>query len=113
VVTAADADNPPRDFRTRVHDISGGGVSLLVPPGAESFLAQGIRFAACKLLLPESTPALVSLRVRRNFRISRRIGPSITCAGCEFVDLLPNAQTIIQRYLMRLDRERISRERGE
>ncbi|MCK7594043.1 flagellar brake protein [Pseudomarimonas salicorniae] len=113
VVTPADADNPPRDFRTRIHDISGGGVSLLIPPGSESVLAQGMRFAACKLLLPESPPALVSLRVRRNFRISRRIGPSTTCAGCEYVDLLPNAQTTVQRYLMRLDRERIARVKGE
>lgn len=113
VVAPADADHPPRDFRSRVHDISGGGVSLLVPPGAESVLTPGNHFAGCKLLLPESPPALVSLRVRRNFRAPRRNGPAHTCAGCEFVDLLPNAQTAVQRYLMRLDRERIARERGE
>jgi c-di-GMP-binding flagellar brake protein YcgR len=113
VVTAASADHPPRDFRTRVHDISGGGVSLLVPIGAEDVLTPGAHFAACKLLLPESSPALVTLRVRRSFRVSRRGGPSHVCAGCEFEDLLPNAQTIVQRYLMRLDRERIARERGQ
>lgn len=113
LVTPAGAEHPPRDIRTRVHDISGGGVSLLVPIGAESALEPGAHFAACKLLLPESTPALVTLRVRRNFRVNRRVGPSQTCAGCEFEDLLPNAQTIVQRYLMRLDRERIARERGE
>lgn len=113
VVAPADADNPPRDFRSRVHDVSGGGVSLLIPPGAEDVLTPGNHFAACKLLLPESAPALVSLRVRRNFRAPRRNGPAQTCAGCEFVDLLPIAQTIVQRYLMRLDRERISRERND
>ena len=112
VVSPATADSPPRDLRTRVHDISGGGVSLLVPIGAEDVLTPGAHFAACRLLLPEASPALVSLRVRRNFRVGRRGGPSQVCAGCEFEDLLPNAQTIVQRYLMRLDRERIARERG-
>lgn len=113
VVAPAGPDHPPRDLRTRVHDISGGGLSLLVPIGAESVLVPGAHFAACKLLLPESSPALVSLRVRRNFRLPRRNGPSQTCAGCEYIDQLPNAQTIVQRYLMRLDRERIARERGD
>lgn len=113
VVAPADAENPPREFRTPIHDISGGGVSLLVPIGAEALLTPGERFAACKLLLPECPPALVSLRVRRSFRVNRRNGPSLVCAGCEFIDLLPNAQTTVQRYLMRLDRERIARDRGE
>ena len=113
VVSPPDAENPPRDFRTRIHDISGGGVSLLVPIGAEDLLTPGAHFAACKLMLPEAPPALVTLRVRRSFRVGRRGGPSHVCAGCEFEDLLPNAQTVVQRYLMRLDRERIARERGE
>lgn len=112
IMVPATANQPPHDIRTRVFDISGGGLSLVVPPGDDGILTGGARFAACKLNLPESSPILVGLRVRRNFRVQRRGQLSITCAGCEYVDLAPNAQTVIQRYLMRLDRERIARERG-
>lgn len=112
VMVPATDDHPPREIRTRLNDISGGGVSLFVPPGTESVLTGGAHFPACRLLLPESAPVIVSLRVRRNFRINKRNALSQTCAGCEFLDLLPNAQSVVQRYLVRLDRERILRERG-
>jgi flagellar brake protein len=112
VMVPATANHPPHDIRTRVFDISGGGLSLLVPPGEDGVLTGGARFAACKLSLPESSPILVGLRVRRNFRVQRRGQLSMTCAGCEYLDLTGSAQAVIQRYLMRLDRERIARERG-
>lgn len=109
LMVPATANQPPHDIRTRVHDISGGGLSLVVPPGDDSILTGGARFAACKLSLPESNPIVVGLRVRRNFRVQRRGQLSLTCAGCEYLDLSPSAQSVIQRYLMRLDRERIAR----
>ena len=113
VMVPAGDDHPPRELRTRIYDISGGGVSLFIPPGTDDILTGGANFGACKLLLPEHQPVLVGLRVRRNFRISRRQAISQVCAGCEFVDLRSAAQTTVQRYLMRLDRERIQTEREQ
>lgn len=112
VLVPASENHPPRDLRTRVYDISGGGLSLFVPPNEENVLTGGEHFSNCRLLLPESSPIIVSLRVRRNFRTSRRGAMSQTCAGCEYLNLMPAAQSVIQRYLMRLDRERIAREKG-
>jgi len=112
ILVPADDDHPPRDLRTRVYDISAGGMSLFVPIGEDKVLTGGAHFGACRLMLPDANPILVGLRVRRNFRISRRGAISQTCAGCEYVDLMPAAQSVIQRYLMRLDRERIAREKG-
>lgn len=112
VMVPAGDDFPPRELRTRIYDISGGGVSLFIPTGTDDILTGGAYFSGCKLLLPEQQPVMVNLRVRRKFRISRRQAISQTCAGCEFVDLRSAAQTTVQRYLMRLDRERIQNERG-
>lgn len=111
-ITPPTNDHPPREIRTRIFDISGGGLSLFIPPGAEELLTAGTRFSSARLLLPESTPINVTLRIRRNFRITRRGAMSQVCAGCEYLDLPTSAQSVIQRYLMRLDRERIARERG-
>lgn len=108
----ADAQNPSREIRARVNDVSAGGLSLIVPPGLENTLQPGMRFATCRLALPDSAPVLLSLRIRRLFRAGSRGGSARSCAGCEFVDLSPSAETAIQRYMMKLERERIARERG-
>lgn len=113
LLVPARQDSPPRDIRTRVFDISGGGLSLFVPPGSDDVLTGGERFSGCRLTLPEHPPIQVNLRVRRNFRIGRKQAISQTCAGCEYLDLAPSAQIVIQRYLMRLDRERIARDKRE
>lgn len=109
LLVGADENSPSRELRARVYDISAGGLSLLIPQGEEGVLALGTRFNTCRLTLPESNPAIVSVRVRRKFRSAGRGGQS--CAGCEFVDLMPAAENIIQRYLMRLERERVARSR--
>lgn len=111
VLVPADEDMPPHEFRTRVNDISIGGLSLVIPFGEEAAMAPGARFGTCRLLLPETPPVTISLRVRRLFRAGHRSGASKGCAGCEYVDLPSAAETAIQRYMMRLERERIARER--
>lgn len=113
VMVPAGDDHPPRELRTRLYDISGGGVSLFIPQGTDDILTGGAHFGACKLLLPEHQPVLVGLRVRRKFRVGRRQAVSSICAGCEFIDLRSTAQTTVQRYLMRLDRERIQTDREQ
>jgi len=112
LLVPADEDHPPRDLRTRIFDISAGGLSVFVPIGEEKALASGARFTSSKLMLPESSPIPLGLRVKRVFRINRRGVMSQTCAGCEYINLSAVAQSTIQRYLMRLDRERILREKG-
>ncbi len=111
IVAPATENHPAHDLRARVNDISAGGLSLIVPPGEEATLVAGTRFAACRLMLPDTAPVLLGLRVRRLFRIGHRSGLARSCAGCEFVNLSAAAQTAIQRYMMRLERERIARER--
>jgi len=106
LLSTGDDTGPPRQIRTRVNDISAGGLSLVIPYGEEAALAPGARFATCQLMLPDNPPVLIGLRVRRLFRASK------PCAGCEYLSLSTSAQTAIQRFMMRLERERIARERS-
>jgi flagellar brake protein len=101
------------EFRARVNDISVGGLSMVIPPGEELAVTPGARFGICRLQLPDNPPVLIGLQVRRLFRAGARSGVSRSCAGCEFVDISPAAETAIQRFMMKLERERIARERGE
>jgi flagellar brake protein len=113
VLVPGDNEVRRHEFRTRINDISVGGLSMVIPPGEENAVVPGARFGICRLALPEAEPVLIGLRVRRLFRAGHRSGVSRSCAGCEFVDLSAGAETAVQRFMMRLERERIARERGE
>ena len=89
-------------------DISLGGVGLTGFP--ESVPVEvGTEFAGCTITLPELGVLSVTLQVRnvvdiplRDQRVTRRV-------GCMFVNLPPGTDTVIQRYIIRLERERKSK----
>lgn len=95
---------------SRVLDISGGGLAVLVPPeGVE--LQPGMEFENCQLNLPDTGVLRFKLVVRNLFQATNRNGIKMLRAGCEFVGLPNNAATAIQRYILRAERERSARER--
>ncbi|MBK8016368.1 MAG: flagellar brake protein [Betaproteobacteria bacterium] len=89
-------------------DISLGGVGLTGFP--ESVPVEvGTEFAGCTITLPELGVLSVTLQVRnvvdiplRDQRVTRRV-------GCMFVNVPPGTDTVIQRYIIRLERERKSK----
>lgn len=97
-----------KTFEARVLDISGGGVGVLVPPRGLD-LATDMEFDGCSLLLPEFGDITAQLRIRSVFRITNRNGIVMTRAGCQFVDLPTGAETLIQRYILKIERERGAR----
>lgn len=95
----------------RIIDISGGGIAVAVPPSGIAF-EPGMEFMDCTLRLPEGDPISTRLVVRNLFRLTNRNGVEMLRAGCQFLDLPRNADTLIQRYILRIERERNARERG-
>jgi c-di-GMP-binding flagellar brake protein YcgR len=92
-------------LETTVADISIGGVGVLSYE-RDANLRPGTVYHGCRLTLPDTGNYVVSLRVRslheqtlRNGNVSRR-------AGCQFIDLPPSVETDIQRYIIRIERER-------
>ena len=89
-------------------DIGAGGIGLMlgVPPGVQ--LQAGDTYPGCRIALPEIGTVEVTLRVQSVFEITLKNGSKSMRAGCQFVDLRPAMQSQIQRYIIKLERERIA-----
>lgn len=93
-----------------VLDISGGGISITIP--SEGMVVEpDMEFGNCRLMLPETGAIVTSLRVRNLFRITNRDGSITLRAGCEFTHLSSAMASTIQRYILKVERERNARER--
>lgn len=108
----ADERRHAQAVKARVIDISLGGVALLVPPEAKDEFAPGQMLPDCRLDLPDTGRIEATLRICHVFETTDGRGLPRTQAGCEFVALAPAAQSMVQRYILRVERERIARERG-
>lgn len=94
-----------------VSDISVGGVGLSGFPMTQP-LEIGRQFASCRIALPEEGTIVSALEVRNIQELTLRNGSQVKRAGCQFVDLPPAHQAMVQRYIIRIDRERRALVRG-
>lgn len=93
-------------------DISNGGVALRVPAGEEDLFTAGRRFERCRLRLPKTGLVEGSLQVRHVGQYAGNKGQVMNHVGCEWQSLNMGMQNLIQRYIMRVERERVARDRG-
>jgi c-di-GMP-binding flagellar brake protein YcgR len=94
-----------------VFDISGGGMGLSAPPAGMPF-GKEMEFPNCRIELPEVGIITGTLKVRSVFEVILRSGTRARRAGCEFVKLPGPQMTLIQRYIIRVERERKARTSG-
>lgn len=97
-------------FVATVLDISVGGIGIIAPPEEIPFEAGQI-FPDCRIELPEVGIIDCTLRVCQ-LGVSFQRGQTRRRAGCEFVNLPGPQQTLIQRYIIKVERERKARESG-
>jgi c-di-GMP-binding flagellar brake protein YcgR len=88
-----------------VADISIGGVGVVLP-ATEAAVEQGMIFNGCSLVLPEIGNIVATMEIRNVFEVTLRNGLKTKRAGCQFVNLPANMQTMIQRYIIKVERER-------
>ena len=86
-------------------DISIGGVALMDNHGAPGFQIGDI-FENCRIGLPEIGTLTVSLGVRNSFDTPLKNGLSFRRCGCRFLDISAATETLVQRYIMHLERSR-------
>ena len=72
-------------------------------------LEVGQLFEGCRIVLPEVGTITAKLAVRSSFQITLKNGNVTRRTGCAFVELNPTQQAMIQRYIIRLERERRAR----
>jgi c-di-GMP-binding flagellar brake protein YcgR len=101
-------DGTRRAIEAQVLDISGGGIAIMSPPSGFEFAVDQV-FENCDLELPEIGPVRSGLRVRNVFEVTLRNGAKVKRSGCQFVGLPGNMLNRIERYIMRVERERKAR----
>jgi c-di-GMP-binding flagellar brake protein YcgR len=94
-----------------VLDISGGGLAVIKPPTGMT-LTPGMEFANCRVELPEVGILVATLQVKSVFEVTLRTGAQVTRAGCQFINLPGQMLTLVQRYIIKVERERKARESG-
>jgi c-di-GMP-binding flagellar brake protein YcgR len=100
-----------RYVETRVHDISQGGVSIVAP--REDIPAEpGHRYPNCRLVLPDTGSAVVTLETVFECELPRD-DRALGRIGCRYVSPSMPALATIQRHMMKLEREQMRRSRFE
>ncbi len=105
------AKNAPQMLEVSVGDISGGGLGI-VNLSKDAQLATGMKVSGCRMDLPEVGQITATIRVCSLMDATNRGGVQSRRAGCEFVDLPGPMLTLIQRYIIKMERERKARESG-
>ena len=108
-VTAGDGTTS--DIEVQVADISGGGLAFTQPTGKPTF-AKDTRFTQCRVELPEVGTLVATLHIRSVFDVTLRSGGKATRVGCQFVRLPGPMVTLVQRYIIKVERERQARDSG-
>ena len=109
-LTLPAANGGAKVLEVNVLDISVGGVGIAVPSD-ELTLEVGQSIPACRIDLPEIGIIEGALCVRQ-LGISFAGNHTRQRAGCEFVNLPGPQQTLIQRYIIHVERERKARAAG-
>ncbi|MCX7179607.1 MAG: flagellar brake protein [Proteobacteria bacterium] len=102
---------PAVTVEVNVIDISGGGIGIVMPHEDVGF-APDMVFEKCQIDLPGIGTITTTLRVRSTFEVSMREGPVSKRAGCQFVELPGPMLSLLQRYIIKEERERKAREAG-
>ena len=94
----------PQEVLLSLHDISVGGIGILSTTPLD--YAQLERLDNCWLDLRESGMINVALEVRYVNAMESRTGRTLWHMGCKFVNLSPSDETLIQRFMARIEAER-------
>lgn len=105
------ADGENAQIEIQIIDISAGGISVLAPSQDIGFVEEAT-FANCSFELPEIGVISTSLTVRNLYEVTLRNGHRSKRAGCQYLNLPVAAQNLIQRYIIKIERERKARESG-
>lgn len=111
LLRAEDLARKPVEVSARVIDIGAGGVAVMVPAGAAEFVIGGV-LPACRLALPDGDPIELDLEVRNLNRQTQRNGTEQLRVGLRFAALPRTADTRIQRYIFKTERELNAKARG-
>lgn len=92
-------------------DLSGGGMAIVAAPD-EMIFSPDMEFAGCHIHLPEVGNITARIRILTTIQITLNNGVHIMRTGCHFVGLPGTMTNLIQRYIIKIERERKASESG-
>ncbi|MEW9897156.1 flagellar brake protein [Chitinivorax sp. PXF-14] len=95
-----------------VMDISLGGIGMIGYP-LEIELEPGLTYENCSISLPGVGLIVTTLQIRSSFDFVLRTGLRTRRSGCRFLDLTPQTEQIIQRYILEQERKFRARQLSE
>jgi flagellar brake protein len=110
-IPVANADGTQTAIAASIIDISGGGLAVMVPPEGIRF-ESGMEFPGCRVDLPEVGILTTMLQIRTVFDITLTSGSQVRRAGCQFINLPGPMLTLVQRYIIKVERQRKARKTG-
>jgi c-di-GMP-binding flagellar brake protein YcgR len=102
---------PAREAEAAVLDISNGGVCLVAPPEGV-VLKVGLLIENCRIVLPDMGTLHTALQVRNAFDVTLDNNSHVRRFGCQFTNVDGTAMNLIQRYIIRIERDRRAKETG-
>ncbi|MEI7842980.1 MAG: flagellar brake protein [Gallionellaceae bacterium] len=97
-------------YNASVIDMSVGGLGISVRGDPPPFLFHGAILANCGVIFPEVGSVLLNLKVCGIIPYAKtKSGEQLYHFGMEFIDLNRSASNVVQRYMIQLESERISK----
>lgn len=93
-------------------DISAGGVGVVISQPLGVAFEVGATFPGCRVDLPGIGVAEFTISIQSTWEVTMKNGNKSMRAGCQFIDMRPGMQSLIQRYIIKLERERIANAPG-
>lgn len=104
------AGQPGRLHEARLADISCGGVAMILT-AVEFPIKVGQAYPACSINLPGVGTVSAAVEITYLSDVALKNGTSQRSAGCRFIKLPGPMQSMIQRYINKVERERHLRRR--
>lgn len=95
----------PIPMKLPLHDISLGGLSL-VRSGSMPELERMALLIDCRVALPGFGALIFDLEVRNHRLLINRNGSQLELVGCRFIKLNGKMESLLQRYMNQIERER-------
>lgn len=99
------AGHTPDTAEVILQDISCGGVAVIDHHSRVDF-EPGTTYENRRIVLPGISTLNVSIQVKSAFEVTLKNGLAGRRSGCEFVAMQEKMLTMVQRYIMKLERER-------
>ncbi|HSI22200.1 MAG TPA: flagellar brake protein [Methylophilaceae bacterium] len=91
-----------------IMDISAGGIGMIIGNSPDMLLKVGAAYPGCRIELPGVGVLELTLSIQSLFEVTLKNGSKSFRSGCQFVNLHPSMESLLQRYILKLERDRIN-----